>query len=143
MLFLKLISKRGGDAKWISGRWMNINNGVKRWEVTTFVCTCWTKTETMKESNQIKSFVEPVGMNGSNIILKMRCFLCLLWLSLPPEMGDTFSLFFRFHSFSAFVSVPLLTPLNVAILIKLHCSFVSFLSPDFYSYLHRKNRRNV
>ena len=92
----------------------------------------------MKESNQIKSFVEPVGMNGSNIILKMRCFLCLLWLSLPPEMGDTFSLFFRFHSFSAFVSVPLLTPLNVAILIKLHCSFVSFLSPDFCSYLHRK-----
>ena len=23
--------------KWISGRWMNINNGVKRWEVTAFV----------------------------------------------------------------------------------------------------------
>ena len=29
MLFLKSISKWGGGAKWISGRWMNINNGVK------------------------------------------------------------------------------------------------------------------
>ena len=45
---------------------MNINNGVKRWEVAAFVRTCWTKTETMKESNKRKSFVEPVGMNGSN-----------------------------------------------------------------------------
>ena len=65
-LFLKSISKRGGGAKWISGRWMNINNGVKRWEVTAFVRTCWTKTETMKGSNKRKSFLEPVGMNGSS-----------------------------------------------------------------------------
>ena len=26
---------------------MNINNGVKRWNVTAFVRTCWTKTETI------------------------------------------------------------------------------------------------
>ena len=65
-LFLKLISKRGGDAKWISGRWMNINNGMKRWEVIAFVHPCWTKTETMKGSNKRKSFVEPVGTNGFN-----------------------------------------------------------------------------
>ena len=45
---------------------MNINNGVKRREVTTFVRPCWTKTETMKGSNKKKSFVKPVGMNGSN-----------------------------------------------------------------------------
>ena len=45
---------------------MNINNGVKRWEVTAFVCTCWTKTDIMKGSNKRKSFVEHMGMNGSN-----------------------------------------------------------------------------
>ena len=45
---------------------VNINNGVKRREVTAFVCICCTKTETMKGSNKRKSFVEPVGMNGSN-----------------------------------------------------------------------------
>ena len=43
-----------------------MNNGLKRLEVTAFVRTCWTKTETMKGSNKRKSFVEPVGMNGSN-----------------------------------------------------------------------------
>ena len=39
LLFLKSISKRGGGAKWISGRWMNINNGVTRWEVNAFLRT--------------------------------------------------------------------------------------------------------
>ena len=48
-------------AKWINGKWMNINNGVKRWEVTTFVRPCWTKAETMKISNKRKSFVDPWG----------------------------------------------------------------------------------
>ena len=66
MLFLKSNSKRGGGAKWISGKRMNINNGVKRWDVTAFVRTCWTKTVTMKGSNKGKSFVEPMGLNSSN-----------------------------------------------------------------------------
>ena len=39
---------------------------MKRWEVTTVVCTCWTKTKTMEILNNRKSFVEPGGMNGSN-----------------------------------------------------------------------------
>ena len=34
----------------ISGRWMNINNGVKRWEVIAFVCC--TKTETMSDGDE-------------------------------------------------------------------------------------------
>ena len=29
-----------------------------------------------------------MGVNGSNLILKMRCFSCLLRLSLPPEMVE-------------------------------------------------------
>ena len=66
LLFLRSISERGGGAKWISGRWMNINNGVKRWEVAAFVRLCLTKTETTKGSNKRKSFVKPLGMNGSN-----------------------------------------------------------------------------
>ena len=72
---------------------MNINNGVKRWEVTAFVRTCWTKTETVKGSNKRKSFVEPEGKNGSNF--KMRHFSSITinyhqkwWSSLPPEMGE-------------------------------------------------------
>ena len=31
-----------------------------------FFPQCWTKIETMKGSDKRKSFVEPVGMNGSN-----------------------------------------------------------------------------
>ena len=46
--------------------WININNGVKGWEVTAFVRACWTNTETMKGSNKWKLFVKAVGMNGSN-----------------------------------------------------------------------------
>ena len=40
------------------------------WEMTLICCfewmKRWTKTETMKGSNKRKSFIEPVGMNGSN-----------------------------------------------------------------------------
>ena len=45
-------------------------------EVTTFVHSCYTKTETMKGSHKRNSFVEPVGMNGSN-------FSETLFLSFP------------------------------------------------------------
>ena len=87
MLFLKSISKRGGGAKWISGRWMNINNGVKRWEVTAFVRPCWTKTETMKGYDQTKENRSLSPWAWMVPILKLRCFSCLLRLSLPPKNG--------------------------------------------------------
>ena len=66
LLFLNSISKRGGGKMWIIGRWLNINKGVKKWEFAAFVRPCWTKTETMKASNKIKSFFDAVGINGSN-----------------------------------------------------------------------------
>ena len=66
---------------------MNINNGVKRWEVTAFIHTCGTKIETMKGSNKRKSFVDP-AWGWIVPILKMTRFSCLLRLSyiIPPEM---------------------------------------------------------
>ena len=51
--------------KWISARWLNINNWVKRWEVTAFVRTCW--TETIKGSYKRKSFVKMLNQDVQKI----------------------------------------------------------------------------
>ena len=69
MLFLKSIGKRGGRAKWISGRWMNINNGVKGEKSTLLPYLSLLDKNRNYEgiwSNKRKSFVKSVGMNGSN-----------------------------------------------------------------------------
>ena len=60
---------------------MNINNGVKRWEVNAFVHPCWTKTETMKRCDQIKENRSLSPWGWMVPILKMRRFSCLLRLS--------------------------------------------------------------
>ena len=65
MLFLKSISKKGGGAKWISERWMNKNNGVKGEKSPLLSAHAGQKQKLWRD--QIKeSFVELVGMNGSN-----------------------------------------------------------------------------
>ena len=63
------ISKRGGGAKWISGRWMNMNNGVKWWEVNAFFPPLLDKNRNYEGicSNKRKSFVKPVGMDAKEI----------------------------------------------------------------------------
>ena len=88
MLFLKSISKRGGGAKWISGRWMNINNWVKGEKSTLLSALAKQKQKLWRGYDQIKENRSLSPWGWMVPILKMRRFSCRLRLSLPPEMGE-------------------------------------------------------